>query len=53
VIVDALRKVRSAHYGLRALADLGDPTTVPTVLEFLSVQSRSSGGRPWRRSAFW
>jgi HEAT repeat protein len=37
VIVDALRKGSvGAYYGLRALADLGDPTTVPTVLEFLS-----------------
>jgi len=37
VIVDALRKGSvGAYYGLRALADLGDPASVPTVLEFLS-----------------
>jgi HEAT repeat protein len=37
IIVDAIRKGSlGAYYGLRALADLGDPATVPTVLEFLS-----------------
>jgi HEAT repeat protein len=36
-IVDAMRKGSlGPYYGLRALADLGDPATVPTVLEFLS-----------------
>ena len=37
VIVGAMRKGSlGAYYGLRALADLDDPATVPTVLEFLS-----------------
>jgi len=37
VIVGAMRKGSlGPYYGLRALADLGDPETVPTVLEFLS-----------------
>jgi HEAT repeat protein len=37
VIVAAMRKGSlGPYYGLRALGDLGDPSTVPTVLEFLS-----------------
>jgi HEAT repeat protein len=37
IIVDAMRKGSlGPYFGLRALADLGDPATVPTVLEYLS-----------------
>jgi HEAT repeat protein len=37
VIVEAMRKGSvGPYYGLRALSDLGDAATVPTVLEFLS-----------------